>query len=112
MAADGGDLVDEDDARRVLLALLEHVAHAAGADADEHLDDVGARDREVRPLGLTGDGLGQQRLAVARLADPKHGALALAAQPLVPGGVTSEADQLGHYSFLLFSSHYLRERSH
>src|SRR3546814_18661430 len=61
MAADGVDLVDEDDARRVLLALLEHVAHAAGADADEHLDEVGARDREERPLGLTGDGLGQTR---------------------------------------------------
>ncbi len=43
MAADRVDLVDEDDARRVLLALLEHVAHAAGADADEHLDKVRAR---------------------------------------------------------------------
>src|SRR5207248_1522007 len=29
MASDGVDLVDEDDARRVLLALLEEVAHAA-----------------------------------------------------------------------------------
>jgi len=27
MAADGVDLVDEDDARRLLLGLLEHVAH-------------------------------------------------------------------------------------
>jgi hypothetical protein len=37
--ADGVDFVDEDDARRILLGLLEHVAHAAGADADEHLDE-------------------------------------------------------------------------
>ena len=40
--ADGVDLVDEDDAGGVLLALLEEVAHAAGADADEHLDEVRA----------------------------------------------------------------------
>jgi hypothetical protein len=39
--ADGVDLVDEDDGRRILLGLLEEVAHAAGADADEHLDEVG-----------------------------------------------------------------------
>ena len=40
MTADRVDLVDEDDARRVLLALFEKVAHARGADADEHLDEV------------------------------------------------------------------------
>ena len=57
VAADGVDLVDEDDARRVRLALLEQVAHAARADADEHLDEVGARHREERTARLTGDGL-------------------------------------------------------
>ena len=51
MAADGVDLVDEDDAGGVLLGLLEHVAHAAGADADEHLHEVRAGDgrRRARP---------------------------------------------------------------
>ena len=34
------DLVDEDDARRVLLALLEQIAHPRGADADEHFDEI------------------------------------------------------------------------
>ena len=56
MTADGVDFVDEDDAGRVLLGLLEHVAHAARADADEHLDEVGARDGEERHIGLAGDG--------------------------------------------------------
>src|SRR5215469_5057521 len=42
MTADRVDFVDEDDARRVLLGLLEHVTHARGTDADEHLDEVGA----------------------------------------------------------------------
>ena len=57
VASDRVDLVDEDDAGRVLLALLEEVAHARGADADEHLDEVGARDREERHVRLAGDRL-------------------------------------------------------
>ena len=40
VTADRVDLVDEDDGRRVLLGLVEQVAHAARADADEHLDEV------------------------------------------------------------------------
>ena len=44
-AADGVDLVDEDEARRVGACGGEEVAHAGRADADEHLDEVRARDR-------------------------------------------------------------------
>ena len=40
--SDSVDFVDEDDARRVLLGLFEHVAHAACANADEHFDKVRA----------------------------------------------------------------------
>src|SRR6185437_16627468 len=40
MTPDGIDLVDEDDARRVCLALFKQVADAARADADEHLDEI------------------------------------------------------------------------
>src|SRR2546421_702477 len=63
------DLVHEDDARRVLLPLLEQVPHPRGADADEHLDEVGARDGEERHVRLAGDRLGQQRLARAGRPD-------------------------------------------
>ena len=66
MAADGVDLVDEDDAGRVLLALLEQVADARGADADEHLDEVGAADREERHVGFARDRAREQRLAGSR----------------------------------------------
>ena len=40
--ADRVDLVDEDDRRRAGTGLGEQVAHAAGAHADVHLDEVGA----------------------------------------------------------------------
>ena len=68
VAADRVDLVDEDDAGRVGLALLEEVADPARAHAHEHLHEVGARHREERAAGLTGHRLGQQGLAGARRA--------------------------------------------
>jgi hypothetical protein len=63
--ADGVDLVHEDDRRRVGLGLLEQVAYPGGADADEHLDEVGAGDRVERHARLAGDRAGQQGLAGA-----------------------------------------------
>src|SRR5207302_9195091 len=65
MAADRVDLVDEDDAGGVLLALLEEIAHAACAHADEHLDEVRAGDAEERHARLARDGAREQRLARA-----------------------------------------------
>ena len=94
MAADGVDFVDEDDAGRVLLALLEHVAHAAGADADEHLDEVGAGDGEEGHVGFAGDGARQQRLAGAGRADQQHALGDLAAQALELLRVLQELDDL------------------
>ena len=72
MAADGVDLVHEDDARRRLLRLLEQVADARGADADEHLDEVGAGDREERHARLAGDGAREQRLTGAGRPVEQH----------------------------------------
>ena len=66
MTTDGVDLVDEDDARRVLLRLLEQVTNTTRADANKHLDEVGARDREERHASLARHGTRQQRLAGAR----------------------------------------------
>ena len=88
--ADGVDLVDEDDRRSVLLGLLEEVAHPAGADADEHLDEVGAGDRVERHAGLARDRAGQQRLAGAGRAVEQHALGDLGADRLelrrAPGG--------------------------
>src|SRR5688572_31335396 len=82
MASDGVDLVDENDAGRVLLRLLEHVANARGAHAHEHLDEVGARYREERHLGFAGDRTCEQRLAGAGRADHQHALGNLAAELL------------------------------
>ena len=90
LAADGVDLVDEDDARAVLLGLLEHVAHTGGADADEHLDEVRTGDGEERHPGLTGDGAGQQGLAGAGRAVEQHALGDLGAERLIPRRVLQE----------------------
>ena len=72
VAADGVDLVHEDDAGARLLGLLEEVAHARGADADEHLDEVGAGDGEERHARLAGDRAREERLAGAGRAVEQH----------------------------------------
>ena len=94
VAADGVDLVDEDDAGGVLLPLLEQVAHARGADADEHLDEVGAGDREERHVGLAGDGAGEQGLAGSRRAHQQHALGDAAAELLELLGLLEELDDL------------------
>ncbi len=94
MAPDGVDLIDKDDARRVLLALHEEVAHPRCAHADEHLDEVGAGDREERHPGLSRDRAGQQRLAGARRADQQHALGDSAAKAGEAFGVLEELDYL------------------
>src|SRR3546814_9154852 len=94
MAADRVDLVDEDDAGGVLFGLLKHVTDAAGADADEHLDEVGARDSEEGDVGLTGDGAGEEGLAGAGAADEKGALGNFYAQPRELGRVLQELDDL------------------
>ena len=94
MAADRVDLVDEDDAGGVLLRLFEHVAHARRADADEHFDEVGARDREERHARFAGDGARQQRLAGAGRPDKQHAARNAAAETLELLRIAQEFDDL------------------
>ena len=65
LAADGVDLVDEDDGPAELAGAVEQVAHPRGADADEHLHEVGAGDRQEGHAGLAGHGPGDERLAGA-----------------------------------------------
>ena len=92
--AQGVELVDEDDAGRLGLGLLEHVADAGGADAHEHLDEIGAGQAEERHARLAGDRLGQQRLAGARRPDQQHALGNPPAEDLVFFGRAEEIDHL------------------
>src|SRR5690606_20241765 len=65
-------LVDEHDARRIRLRLLEQVAHARRTNAHEHLDELGAADREERDTRFSRDGPREERLARARGADEEY----------------------------------------
>ena len=94
MTADRVDFVDEDDAGRILLGLLEHVANAAGADADEHFDEVRTGNREERHVGFAGDRARDQRLAGAGGADQKHAARNPSAEPLIFAGIAQKLDDL------------------
>ena len=78
------------------LSLLEQVAHAGGAHAHEHLDEVGAGDAEERHARLAGHGARQQGLAGARRAHQQAAARDLRAHGLVLGGVGQEVLDLLH----------------
>ena len=110
VAADGVDFVDEHDAGCVLLALLEQIADAAGADADEHLDEVRAADREERHVGLAGDGAGEQRLAGARRAHQQHALRNAAAELLEFLRFLEELDDLLQFFFRFIDARDVLER--
>ena len=93
-AADGVQLVDEDDRGRRLTRLLEQVAHARGADADDHLDELGGAQAEERHARLPGNRPRQQRLARSRRTDEQHALRHGAAEALVLRGVLQEVDDL------------------
>ena len=95
--SDGVDLVDEDDARCLLLGLVEKVAHAAGADADEHLHEIGSGDGEEGDVGLPRDRLRQQGLAGAGRADEEGAFRDLAAEGRILRGILEEVDDLHHF---------------
>ena len=90
----GVNLVNEDDRRSLGLGLLKEVAHAAGADAHEHLDKVRARDAKERDTGLSGNGLGQQRLTGTRRAHQQHAARDLGTQLAITVRIAQEIANL------------------
>ncbi len=104
------ELVDEDDAGRLGLGLLEHVADAGRADADEHFDEVGAGEAEERHARLAGDGLGQQRFAGARRTDQQHALGNAAAEDLIFFGRAQELDDFAQLFDGLVDAGHVFER--
>src|SRR5437667_47593 len=93
-APDGVDLVDEDDAGRVGLALLEQVAHPRGPDPHEHLHEVRSRHREERPPRLARHGLREEGLAGPGRPDEQGTLGKPAPQPLELLRIFEEVDDL------------------
>ena len=110
LAADRVDLVHEDDARGVLLGLLEQVAHPGGTDADEHLDEVRAGDRVERHARLTGDGPREQRLAGTGRPVQQDALRDLRAEGLVAARVLQEVLDLVQLLDRLVRARHVRER--
>jgi len=69
-------------------------AHARGAHADEHLDEIRPRNREERHVRFAGDGLGEQGFAGAGRADEQHALRDLAAELLELLRILEEVDDL------------------
>ena len=93
-APDRVDLVDEDDRGRVLARLLEQIAHARRADADDHLDELRGAHREEGHARLAGDRPREQRLAGAGRADEQHALRRGSAEARVLLGLLQEVDDL------------------
>ena len=97
LAAHGVDLVDEDEAGGVLLALHEQVAHTGGTHAHEHLHEVRTGDGEEGHAGLTGHGAGQQGLTGTWRAHQQHALGDAAAQTGELFGVGQEFHHFGQF---------------
>ena len=108
--ADRVDLVEEDQRRRLLLRLLEQLADPSRAEADEHLDELGAAHEEERDVRLAGDGAGEQRLAAPRRPEQQHALGDAPAQPLVLLRVPKELDDLVELFLRLVDAGHVGER--
>ena len=72
VASYGVDFIDEDNAGRILFALLEQIAHAARANAYKHFHEIGTGNREKGNVGLACDCASQQSFPCARRPDKQY----------------------------------------
>src|SRR5439155_816659 len=93
-AADRVNLVNEEQTGGVVLRGLEHVADAAGADADEHLNEFRAADAVKGHARLAGHRASEQRLAGAWWADQEDPLGDLSAEALK---LLRRAQELDHF---------------
>src|SRR5690606_2054961 len=110
LATDRVDFIDENDARGLLLGVLEHIANTRRTHTDEHLNEIRARDAEERHLGFTGYRLRKQGLTGSRRTNQQHAAGDAPAQPLKLGGIAQEVDQFGDIFLGFVAPGYISER--
>jgi hypothetical protein len=92
-APDGVDLVDEDDGRRNLARFRKEPAHAAGADADDHLDELRGGRGEEGDVRLAGHRPRQERLPRSRRAFEQDAAGDRGAEPAIAPRITEHVDE-------------------
>src|SRR6202040_872701 len=97
VTADGVNFVNENDAWRGFLALLEHVANTACADADKHLNKVRTADGKEGNIRFACNRACQQRLACARRADHQDALRNAATKFLKFFRITQKLDELLHF---------------
>mmetsp|Transcript_68675 Transcript_68675/g.161541 ORF Transcript_68675/g.161541 Transcript_68675/m.161541 type:complete len:243 (+) Transcript_68675:641-1369(+) len=74
LTSDGIDLIDENNARRLLLRLLEDVADARRTHTNEELDELGGGGLDERHAGLASERLGHEGLSCSRGSGKEHAA--------------------------------------
>ena len=109
MATDGIDFINEDQARSVFLALLEHVTDAAGAHANEHFHEIRSADTEEWHVSLASNGLGQERFSGPRRADHEHALGDFAAEALEFLGILEKLDDLPDFFLGLITTGHVLE---
>eukprot|EP00760_Papus_ankaliazontas_P033140 PhM_4_TR6197/c0_g1_i1/m.43370 len=95
-AADGVNFVDKHHTRVRRARGLEELAHTLGTAAAEHLNEVSTAAAEEGHIGLTGDGLCEQRLARAGTTRQEAALGETAAELRVLAGVLKEVNVLPH----------------
>ncbi|OPZ71556.1 MAG: hypothetical protein BWY82_01677 [Verrucomicrobia bacterium ADurb.Bin474] len=66
------NLIDENQARRILATLFEHIPNPGGAHPDKHFNKIGTRNGEKRHIRLTGHSFGQQGFSCSRRAHHQY----------------------------------------
>src|SRR2546425_55145 len=72
ISSDCVDFIYKEDARGVLLALLEQIANARGTHADKHFDEIRSADREERNIGLARDCAREKCFSSTRGAEEQY----------------------------------------
>ena len=108
--ADCVDLIDEDDRGRDLARLAEQFAHAARADADDHLNELAGARAEEGNVRLAGGSPSQQCFTGSRRPGKEHALRRAGAQPLVLSRILQEIDDLIDLGFDLVDTRNVVER--
>ena len=104
------DLINENQTWCIFLALLKHVAHTAGADTDEHFDEIRSRDREKRHVSFTSNGTSQEGFSGSRSTDHQNAFRNATTEFLELTRITKEFDDFLKLFFCLLDACDVFER--